>query len=74
MLRSLLTVHPLRMKPARPGLAVAERYGLSVYDAMIVAAAVHAGCHSVWSEEMHDGVVVNDVLEVTNPFRAAACE
>src|SRR3954454_23175386 len=43
-LRGLLTVHPLTVETHETGLRLAERYGFSIYDAMIAAAALHAGC------------------------------
>jgi len=72
MLRSLLTVHPLTIETHEIGLALAERYGFSTYDAMIVAAAAQAGCDTLWSEDMHDGLVVENRLRIINPFRMAA--
>jgi predicted nucleic acid-binding protein len=69
-LRSLLTVHPLTLEIHETGLALAQRYGLSTYDAMIAASALHAGCNTLWSEDMQDGLVVEDSLRIINPFRA----
>jgi predicted nucleic acid-binding protein len=34
------------------GLKVVERYGLSVYDAMIVASALLAGCKTLMTEDI----------------------
>jgi predicted nucleic acid-binding protein len=50
------------------GLQVADRYGLSIYDAMIVASALIAGCQTVVSEDMQDGQILEGRLEVRNPF------
>lgn len=50
------------------GRAVAARYGLSVYDSMIVGAALVAGCDRLLSEDMQDGLVIEGVLRVVNPF------
>lgn len=50
------------------GRALVARYGLSVFDSMIVAAALVAGCDRVLSEDMQDGLVVEGVLRVVNPF------
>ena len=50
------------------GLAVASRYGLSVYDAMIVSSALLAGCTLLYSEDMQDGQVFDRQLTVRNPF------
>lgn len=49
------------------GLALQERYGLGFYDALIVAAALAAGCTRLWSEDMQDGLRI-DHLTIRNPF------
>jgi predicted nucleic acid-binding protein len=71
MLRGLLTVHPLTIETHEAGLMLAERYRLSVYDAMIVASALQAGCDTLWSEDMQDSVAIGKGLRIANPFRAA---
>ena len=50
------------------GLAYAERYQLAIYDSMIVAAAVLAGCSTLYSEDMHAGLVIDGVT-IRNPYR-----
>ena len=69
LLRGLLTVHPLTVETHETGLALAERYGLSTYDAMIAAAALHAGCDTLWSEDMQHGMALDGRLRVSDPFR-----
>jgi predicted nucleic acid-binding protein len=70
ILRGLLTVHPLTLEIHETGLALAERYGLSIYDAMIAASAFHAGCDTLWSEDMQHGMTLDGGLQIINPFRA----
>lgn len=70
-LRGLLTVHPLELETHETGLALAERYNLSIYDAMIVAAASRADCDIVWSEDMQHDMAVGESLRIVNPFRPA---
>ena len=65
----LLPVQTIAVEIHDAGLALAERYGLSIYDAMIAASALHADCDTLWSEDMHDGVVIRDRLRIANPFR-----
>ena len=48
---------------------LAERYDLAFYDALIVAAALLAGCKILHSEDMQDGLVIDRLLTVSNPFR-----
>lgn len=45
----------------------AERHQLRIYDANIIAAAVIAGSDTLWSEDMHHGMVV-DGLTIRNPY------
>ena len=50
------------------GLAMAERYRLSIWDGQIVAAALIADCDVLYSEDMHDGLVIDGKLRIENPF------
>ena len=67
--RATSHILPLTDAIHRDGLRVAERYRLSIYDSMIVAAALSAGCDRLWSEDLHHGLVIDARLEVANPFR-----
>lgn len=67
--RGLLSVHALDLETHERGLAVAECYRLGIFDSMIVAAALRADCARFWSEDMHDGLLVEGRLRVCNPFR-----
>jgi predicted nucleic acid-binding protein len=69
ILRSLLTVHPLTLQTHEAGLDLAERYGLSIFDAMIAASAIEAGCDTLWSEDMQHGMRLDQILRIANPFR-----
>lgn len=71
-LRELLPVIPVTVAIHDAGLALAERYGFAVYDSMIVAAAIDAACNTLWSEDMHDGLVIDGRLTIVNPFRTAS--
>ena len=66
--QALCAVEGLTVQTHDVGRALAERYGLSVYDAMIVAAALLAGCATLWSEDMQHGLLVEDRLRIVNPF------
>ena len=67
--RSLCAVESITVETHDRGRDVAERYGLSLYDAMIVAAALLAGCTVLYSEDMQHGLVVDKQLRVANPFK-----
>lgn len=59
---------PLTFDLHQTGIALADRYRLQVYDGMILAAALEAGCDLLYSEDMHNGLVIEDRLTIRNPF------
>ena len=70
-IRGLLTVHPLSVEVHETALDVAERYGFSIYDALIAASALHAGCDTLWSEDLQHGMTLEQCLRIVNPFRVS---
>jgi predicted nucleic acid-binding protein len=48
-------------------LDIRVRYQLSWYDSLIVAAAVEAGCSTLYTEDLSHGMKINGVL-IQNPF------
>jgi predicted nucleic acid-binding protein len=71
LIRRLLLVEPIAIETHETGLALAERYGLSTYDAMIVASALLANCDRLWSDDMQDGQIIEGRLRIANPFRGS---
>jgi predicted nucleic acid-binding protein len=67
-IQALCPVEDLTPQTHEVGRALAERYGFDVYGAMIVSAALIAGCTTLYSEDMHDGLLVEDQLRLVNPF------
>lgn len=70
LVRSLCPVVPLTIETHDRGRLIAQRYGLAVYDAMIVASALLAGCETLYSEDMQNGLVIDRQLRIRNPFAA----
>lgn len=67
-LRDGLDVVPLTLEVHALGIQYSERFRIGVYDSMLIAAAQLAGCTTLWSEDMHDGLTFNG-LTIRNPFR-----
>jgi predicted nucleic acid-binding protein len=61
-------IHPITLKTHDSGLLLAERYKFQTYDAMIVSAALIARCDTLYSEDMQDGMVIENRLTIRNPF------
>lgn len=62
-------VEPISADTHERALQVAERYGLSFYDASIAAVALLAGCATLYSEDLQDGQVIERQLTICNPFK-----
>jgi predicted nucleic acid-binding protein len=58
---------PLTVETHERAVQVAERYGYSIFDSLIIAAALHAGARTLYSEDMQDGQAI-DGLTIRNPF------
>jgi predicted nucleic acid-binding protein len=70
-IRTFLTVTPVTVETHDLGLTLAERHQLRVWDAMIAAAALRAGCTVLLSEDFQPGFVFAGRMTVQNPFAAA---
>lgn len=68
-LRQLCEVIDLSAGIHDVGLALGERYGFSVYDAMIVSAALTGGCERLYTEDLQHGQLIEGRLRIVNPFR-----
>jgi predicted nucleic acid-binding protein len=65
----ICTVNPLTIETHHKGRLLAERYQLSTYDAMIVASALETNCRLLYSEDMHNELVIENMLTIRNPFK-----
>ena len=59
---------PISLDTHRGALAIAEKYGYSIYDALIASVALEAGCNTLYSEDLQDGQIINRQLTIRNPF------
>ena len=50
-------------------LIVAEKYGFSFYDSVIVSASLESGCKILYTEDLQHGQVIEDRLRIINPFK-----
>jgi len=54
----------------RKALALAEQHPHSYFDALMLAAAAHLGCATLYSEDLQDGGLIQGV-RIINPFKSA---
>jgi predicted nucleic acid-binding protein len=66
--RRICAVKPVDVETHELGLDIAERYRCAVYDGVIIAAALRAGCSVLFSEDFQHGQRIEG-LTIRNPFR-----
>jgi predicted nucleic acid-binding protein len=59
----------LSLETHRASLRISQRYGFSLYDSLIVASALDAGCTTLYTEDMQHGQII-DGLRIENPFHS----
>jgi predicted nucleic acid-binding protein len=66
-LRSV-AVHPILPPTQLHAISIAKRHNFSIYDAQVIASALKAGCDTLFSEDMQDGMIIENRLTIRNPF------
>ena len=59
---------PITMEIHAAALQIAEKHGYNIYDALVIAAALEAGCATLYSEDLHSGQMISGQLTIRNPF------
>ena len=59
---------PLAIETHDAALRIATQYGYHIYDALVAAAALEAGCTTLYSEDLQDGQVIDGRLTIRDPF------
>jgi predicted nucleic acid-binding protein len=68
IVRALCQVQAVTINTHARGLDIAERYGYTLYDSMVMSAALESGCSLLYSEDMQHGQKIDAQLTITNPF------
>lgn len=68
LVQSFCNIESLTVETYKKGVKIASKYQLNVYDAMIVASAHLASCDVLYTEDMHDGLIIDGRLRIANPF------
>ena len=69
IVRAVCHVTPISEAVHDRGLTIYERYQFSIYDSMIIAAALLAECAVLFSEDLHDGQIIDSQLTIRDPFK-----
>ncbi|MBU0567013.1 PIN domain-containing protein [bacterium] len=52
----------------RSSFEIVSKYGYSLWDGLILAAALENNCSILYTEDLQDGQIIEDSLRITNPF------
>ncbi len=66
--RAVCSVESLTPDIHDRAIGIAERYQLHIYDALILATALLAGCDRVYSEDLQAGQRIEKRLRIISPF------
>jgi predicted nucleic acid-binding protein len=59
---------PITMETHETALRIAAKHRYHIYDALVIAAALEAGCATLYSEDLDDGQTIDGQLTIRNPF------
>lgn len=59
---------PITVEIHEASLKIAQKYGYNIYDALVIAAALQAGCTILYSEDLQHGQIIDQKLTIRNPF------
>lgn len=66
--RAVCSVVPVTIESHDHAIDLSERYGFSIYDSLILASAILAGCATLFTEDLQNGQRIDDQVIVSNPF------
>lgn len=63
----LWRLHEPALTDLQRAIDLENNYRISFWDAMIVSSALQMGCKVLWTEDLHSGQYINDLI-IRNPF------
>jgi len=64
----LCILQPVSLATLKYARFLLDRYDFQLFDSIIVASALEANCHILYSEDLHHGLLVENRMKVINPF------
>jgi predicted nucleic acid-binding protein len=62
------SVQPVILSTIKLAQDLVSKYDFQVFDGIIVAAALEADCDILYSEDMQNGQIIENMLKIVNPF------
>jgi len=62
-------IYPVGVTVIRIAEQLAHRYDLQLFDSIIIASSIEAGCETLYSEDMQHNLLIDKRLKIINPFQ-----
>jgi len=61
-------VQPVVFSTIKLSQKIIENYDFQIFDSIVIAAALEADCDIIYSEDMHNGLIIENKLKIVNPY------
>lgn len=68
LLKEIFDIFPLTFNTSMSAINVKIENNISYWDSLIVASSIENGCSILYSEDLHDGQIIDNKVKVVNPF------
>jgi len=62
------SIQPVILSTIKLSQELIGKYDFQVFDGIVVAAALEADCDILYSEDMQNGQIIENMLKIVNPF------
>ena len=62
------TIQPVILSTIKLAQYLVGKYDFQIFDGIIIAAALEADCDILYSEDMQNGQIIENMLKIVNPF------
>ena len=62
------SIQPVILSTIKLAQNIIGKYDFQIFDGIIIAAALEADCDIIYSEDMQDGQIIENMLKIVNPF------
>ena len=64
----LCILQPVTITTLKYAKSLIDSYDFQLFDSVVVASAIEADCHILYSEDLHHNLVVDNRMKIINPF------
>ena len=64
----LCILQPISLSTLKYARHLLDRYDFQLFDSIVVASALEANCHILYSEDFQHGLMVENRMTIVNPF------